>query len=75
MPITVRIDQDSCVSGGRCVADAPQAFGFDDDQLALVLPGVTDLADDRLLKIARDCPGQAIILVADDGSEIDPMAH
>ncbi len=74
MSLTVRIDRDACISGGKCVADAPQAFHFDDEQLAEVLPGAAELSDERLKKIARNCPGQAIVLVGDDGAEIDPMA-
>ena len=34
MGYTVKIDKESCLSSGRCVAVAPRGFGFDDDQLA-----------------------------------------
>lgn len=60
----VRIDKAACVSGGRCVLAAPEAFGFDDDELGEVLPGANDLPLERLRRIAADCPGQAIEVAA-----------
>jgi ferredoxin len=71
MGYTVRIDSEACISSGDCVREAPDAFGFDEDYNAKVLPGVTALPDDRLFRIARDCPAGAIILVDADGNEID----
>lgn len=66
--LRVRIDQDLCVSAGKCVADAPSAFGYDDDELATVLPGAAELTDERLIRIARQCPGRAIIVTDADGN-------
>lgn len=65
----VRIDKDRCISSGMCVGDTPDAFTFDDDELAETTPvaATTDLA--RLLAIARNCPGQAIIVERGDGGE------
>lgn len=69
MVAIVRIDKDRCISSGMCVGDAPDAFTFDDDELAEATPvaRTTDLA--RLLAIARNCPGQAIIVEPDAGDE------
>ena len=72
MTLRVRIDQELCMSSGRCVADEPGAFGFDDDELSVLLPGAADLSEERLRRAARMCPGQAIILVSDDGGTVDP---
>ena len=42
----VRIDQDECVSTGRCLADAPTVFRFDEDELGEVIAGhETDLEE------------------------------
>ncbi len=47
-------------------------FGFDDEELSVVLPGASGLSGDRLRRAARMCPGQAITLVAEDGAAVDP---
>jgi ferredoxin len=64
--LRVEIDKDRCISSGRCVGDEPAAFGFDDDELAEPRPGVADVDRRRLVTIARNCPGQAITVFADD---------
>jgi len=63
----VEINRETCISSGRCVGDAPGAFVFDDDELATVGDAVSELAETKLLRIARDCPGEAIIAYGADG--------
>lgn len=71
MTYRVEIDIDECISSGKCVADNPGAFGFDDDELATLLPGAGALDDAKLLTTARRCPSDAIKLFDDSGEEID----
>jgi ferredoxin len=71
MGYSVSIDREACISSGNCVADSPNAFDFDDDDIAVVKDGVSELADDRLLRVARNCPAGAIIVRDADGKEID----
>ncbi len=71
MGLKVRVDRDDCISSGKCVADNPGAFGFDDDDLAVVLPGAASLSDERLIRAARTCPSGAIRLFDDAGEEVD----
>ena len=71
MAPTARVDRRSCGSSGRCIEAAPEAFGWDEDDVAEELPGVTSVAVERLLEIARHCPTQAITVWSDDGEEID----
>jgi len=71
MGYSVSIDRDACISSGNCVADSPSAFDFDDDDIAVVKDGAAELADDRLLRVARNCPAGAIILRDADGHEVD----
>lgn len=71
MGYSVSIDREACISSGNCVADSPSAFDFDDDDIAVVKDGVNDLPDDRLLRVARNCPAGAIILRDADGNEVD----
>ncbi|MGH9004792.1 MAG: ferredoxin, partial [Acidimicrobiia bacterium] len=37
------MDRDLCIGAGACVADAPQAFKFDDENIAVPQPGAEDL--------------------------------
>ena len=71
MALRVWINQDDCISSGKCVADNPTAFAFDDDDLAIVLPGAATLGDERLIRAARTCPSGALRLVDDTGQEVD----
>jgi ferredoxin len=74
MGYSVSVDRDSCISSGNCVADSPDAFDFDDDDIAVVKDGAAELPHDRLLRVARNCPAGAIVLRDDDGNEIDLFA-
>ena len=71
MAYRVTIDQDECMSVGRCVADFPAGFGFDEDELAMVLPGVGELSDQQLLRAARNCPSRAIMAFDADGNQVE----
>lgn len=62
MVLTAKIDRDECMSSGKCLTAAPEAFALDDDDLAVVLDGITELDETRLRRIAADCPTQAILL-------------
>lgn len=60
MPYTIVIDKQICQSSGNCVNDQPDAFGFDDDDLAEVLPAAAGLPPERLVAVAARCPAIAI---------------
>ena len=68
----VTIDKERCVSAGRCIADEPSAFRFDDTELAEVLPGAGGLSVQRLIVLARRCPGLAIEVRAASGELLAP---
>jgi len=69
MPIRAEVLKDRCISSGRCVGDEPSAFRFDADELVELLDGVTTMNEQRLIRIARDCPGEALVLY-DDNNEV-----
>jgi len=67
----VTVDKLACISAGRCVDEAPEAFGFDADELSEALPGASALADDELLVIAQNCPSGAIKLLDENGAQVE----
>ncbi len=71
MAYRVEIDQDECMSSGRCVADFPETFGFDDDELAVVRPEAAGLDDRQLLRAARNCPSRAIAVFDAGGAQVE----
>ncbi|MFC4945049.1 ferredoxin [Pseudonocardia sp. GCM10023141] len=71
MTYTATVDKDVCISSGRCVADAPEAFDFDDDELAEAVPGHPGLSDAALVELARVCPSGAIRVHDELGAEVE----
>ncbi|MBW0115060.1 ferredoxin [Pseudonocardia abyssalis] len=67
MSYRITVDRDVCISSGKCVADAPDVFDFDDDDLAVLVPGAVQPADAVQLDLARACPSGAL-RVHDTGS-------
>ncbi|MFM8530843.1 MAG: ferredoxin [Ilumatobacteraceae bacterium] len=69
--IRVRVNQDECMSIGRCLADAPNVFRFDDNELSEVIPGQEGALDETTaVRIARNCPNRAIIVERADGTPV-----
>lgn len=66
----VEVDQDVCISSGRCVADLPGLFRFDDDELAELVPGASPPSADVQFDLARACPSGAL-RVFDGDEELD----
>jgi ferredoxin len=67
----VSVDGDLCIGSGTCVATAPEAFVFDADGIATVVPAAAAaLSGEQLLDIARNCPSGAIT-VHHDGEPVD----
>jgi len=70
MSYFVRIDKDLCVSAGKCVADEPTVFAFDADELAEVRADAAVLSNEALVRLARQCPGRAILLTDENGADV-----
>lgn len=68
----ITVDAEVCISSGRCVAERPDVFRFDADEVAEVIPGAPVMPDDAQLELARACPSGALQLHdAETGEEID----
>jgi ferredoxin len=61
-----QVDEDSCISSGRCVLEGPGSFEFSEEQIAHAVDGAQGLGEAALLKIARACPAGAIMLFKGD---------
>lgn len=70
MAYEVTIDQDECVSAGKCVMAAPDFFVFDDDEIGSIDPAGEPPDAATLLRIARQCPSGAIKL-RHDGEDVE----
>jgi ferredoxin len=66
----IEINIDDCMSSGKCVADYPDTFDFDDEELATIRPDAAPLTDEQMLRAARNCPSRALQLFDDEGNQI-----
>ena len=71
MAYRVEVQKDLCISSGKCVSDGPKVFRFDDQELAEPISETTDYELQSLLKLERNCPGEAITIFAESGEIID----
>ena len=69
MAFRIEIDIDECMSSGKCVADYPKAFEFDDEELA-TLTDTTSLNNDDMVRAARNCPSRALAVFDDDDNPV-----
>ena len=73
-PVSYRItvDGEVCISSGRCVAERPDVFRFDGDEVAELVPGADLPSDGAQLDLARACPSGALrVCDAESDEEID----
>tara|TARA_B100000686_G_C16748268_1_gene950851 strand:+ start:1057 stop:1272 length:216 start_codon:yes stop_codon:yes gene_type:complete len=69
MTFRIEIEKDDCMSSGKCVADYPNVFDFDDEELA-ELKSEWNLTDDEILRVARNCPSRAILVFDENNDPI-----
>lgn len=69
MTFRIEIEKDDCMSSGKCVADYPNVFDFDDEELA-ELKSESNLTDDEILRVARNCPSRAILVFDENNDPI-----
>lgn len=71
--LTVTVDRLLCVGFGDCIEEAPEAFEFDDEGIA-ILTNPAEVERERLLHACEICPVDAITIVDEDGRQIVPEA-
>jgi ferredoxin len=71
MAFRVEVDQDECMSSGKCVANHPDTFDFDDDELVVLTSDAPAASDEVKLHAARNCPSGAITLFDNAGDPVD----
>lgn len=69
--LIVTIDRLLCVGFGDCIDEAPEAFEFDDEGIA-VLTTPDEVERERLLKACKVCPVDAITVIDADGRQLIP---
>lgn len=69
--LRVRIDRGLCVGFGDCVAEAPDAFALDDENVA-VFARPESVARERLVAACDACPVDALTVWDETGAEIVP---
>ena len=67
----VKVDRDTCVGVGNCVAFAPTVFKLDQENKAVVLD-VSSADEKTIMDAAESCPVQAIIIEDDNGNQVYP---
>jgi len=60
--LTVTVDRLVCVGFGDCIDEAPEAFEFDDEGIA-ILTGPETVGREQLLRACESCPVDAITVL------------
>ena len=71
MNYRVEVKKELCISSAKCVSDAPKIFKFDEDELAEPVTEVIQEQLEVLIRLARNCQGEAITIYDENGSEIN----
>ena len=67
----IEVDRELCTSVATCVAVATGTFELDDEGIAIIKDSKGDV-EDIILKAAKSCPVDAIILYDDAGKQTWP---
>ena len=71
MKFRLEVDVQECMSSGKCVANHPEVFDFDNDELVALTATASHASDEVKLHAARNCPSGAIKLLDNDGKPIE----
>jgi ferredoxin len=63
--LRVDVDRMVCAGAGDCVRIAPGAFRLDEEEISVVIAGVSSIDEETLRAAERECPSGAIVVRAD----------
>ncbi|HNS71492.1 MAG TPA: ferredoxin [bacterium] len=69
--VRVEIDSKACISCGTCTVLAPKAFEIDDQGHSIVKDSWKELSDEEIIKAAKACPSEAIMLFDEEGKRME----
>jgi ferredoxin len=67
-----RISRAACIGNGRCVDVAPDMFGLDHFNKAIII-NAAEADEEKIMDAAQACPVQAVIVESDAGDRIYPL--
>lgn len=70
--LTVRIDRLLCVGFGDCIDEAPEAFEFDEEGIAVFAEKAETTDRERLLEACEICPVDALTVLDGEGEQLVP---
>ena len=74
MAYQIKILRDMCIGAATCVAEAPNTFDLDDEDIAIIVSPDGDTEED-VLAAAQGCPTDAIVIIdSDTGEQVWPEA-
>lgn len=68
----IEVDRELCIGAESCVVVAPDAFEMDEENIAIVKEGATNVDYKTLLESAQACPVAAVLLYDEDGKQVYP---
>ncbi len=71
MTLRAEVDHDMCIGYAECSRVAPTAFRLNDANQSEVIPAAAGVTDEDLMAAARECPANAIRLLAGEDETID----
>ena len=70
--LTVQIDRLLCVGFGDCLEVSPDAFELDEEGIAVLRDGVTEVDPTELMDACRSCPVDALTVFDAEGTQVVP---
>ncbi len=73
----IKIQRDKCVGTTACIDQAPAVFELDSEGIVKIKDGfditkATEETKKKILEGAMACPVDALVIIGDDGKQIEP---
>ena len=70
--LRIQIDRDLCVGFGDCVAEAPEGFRLDSENIAVFGDAAQSVERERMLRACDVCPVDALTVWDGEGNRLVP---